>query len=155
MEFDDLTAFVTVAATHSVSQAAPQLFLTQPAGSRRLQRLEHALGSPLVDRRRRPFTLTPSGHEVLERCRRVLHSVRDVQEAIARDGAPAGELRVGVAHALTEITFTEPLDLVRAQFSKGDWRLTTGWSRPLLEQVRSGALDAAEIFPAEVHVPPF
>ena len=154
MEFDDLRAFVTVADTHSVSQAARQLFLTQPAVTRRLQRLEHSLGSPLVDRRRRPFTLTPAGHDVLERCRRVLHSVRDVQEAIARDGAPAGDLRIGVAHALTEITLTEPLDLVRAQFSKVDWRLTTGWSRPLLEQVRSGALDAAVILLPEADVLP-
>ena len=129
-----MRAFVTVAETHSVSQAARQMFLTQPAVTRRLQRLEHALGRPLVDRRKRPFALTPAGHEVLERCRRILHSVREVQSAMRRDGAPAGELRIGVAHALTELTLTEPLDLVRKQFSKVDLRLTTGWSRPLLEQ---------------------
>ena len=83
MEFDDLRTFVAVAETRSMSQAARQLFLTQPAVTRRLQRLETTLGSPLVDRKRRPFALTPAGHQVLERCRRVLHSVREVREAIA------------------------------------------------------------------------
>src|SRR5690348_14325811 len=109
MEFEDLRTFVAVAETRSVSQAARQMFLTQPAVTRRLQRLETSLGGALVDRRRRPFTLTPAGQEVLERCRRVLHSVREVKAAITLDGAPAGELRIGVAHALTEITLTEPL----------------------------------------------
>ena len=145
MEFDDLRTFVAVAESRSVSRAARQLFLTQPVVTRRLQRLESTLGSTLVDRRRRPFTLTPTGHDVLERCRRVLQSVREVQATITRDGAPAGELKIGVAHALTEITLTEPLDLLRNKFSKVELRLTTGWSRGLLEQVRSGALDAAVI----------
>src|SRR5215472_1332186 len=145
MEFDDLRTFVAVAETRSVSQAARQLFLTQPVVTRRLQRLESSLGSTLVDRRRRPFTLTQTGHDVLERCRRVLQSVREVQATITRDGAPAGDLKIGVAHALTEITLTEPLDVLRKKFSKVELRLTTGWSKGLLEQVRSGALDAAVI----------
>jgi len=154
MEFDDLRTFVTVAETRSVSQAARQLFLTQPAVTRRLQRLETALGSPLVDRKRRPFALTPAGHQVLERCRRVLHSVREVQEAIAGDGVPAGELKVGVAHALMEIALTRPLDFIRKKFPRVDIRLTTGWSRVLLDRVRAGSLDAAVILLPEEDVLP-
>ena len=154
MEFEDLRTFVAVAETCSVSQAARQMFLTQPAVTRRLQRLETALGSALVDRRRRPFTLTPAGQDVLERCRRVLHSVREVEAAIGGDGGPAGELKIGVAHALTEITMMEPLDRIRERFPKVDLRLTTGWSRVLLEQVRSGRLDAAVILlPEEDNLP--
>ena len=145
MEFDDLRTFVAVAETRSVSQAARQLFLTQPVVTRRLQRLESALGSVLLDRRSRPFRLTPTGHDVLEKCRRVLQSIREVQATITRAGTLAGALKIGVAHALTEITLTEPLDLLRKKFSKVELRLTTGWSRILLEQVRSGALDAAVI----------
>jgi DNA-binding transcriptional LysR family regulator len=154
MEFDDLRTFVTVAETRSVSQAARQLFLTQPAVTRRLQRLETTLGSPLVDRRRRPFTLTPAGYDVLESCRRVLHSVRQVHEAIARDSVPAGELKIGVAHALTEITLTRPADFICKKFPKVGLRLATGWSRVLLEKVRTGALDAAVILLPEEDVLP-
>jgi DNA-binding transcriptional LysR family regulator len=145
MEFDDLQAFVTIAETRSISQAARQLFLTQPVVTRRLQRLESMLGNALVDRRRRPFALTPAGHRVLQESKRVMRSLRDFQSAVAHDGVPEGELKIGVAHALTEITLTQPLDHLRKKFPKVDLRLTTGWSRILLERVRSGALDAAVI----------
>jgi DNA-binding transcriptional LysR family regulator len=145
MEFEDLRTFVSIAEAGSVSQAARQMFLTQPAVTRRLQRLETTLGTELVDRRRRPFTLTAAGQGVLAECRKVLNSVREVHAAVSRDGAPSGELKVGVAHALTEITLTEPLDSVRRKFPRVDFRLVTGWSRQLLERVRSGSLDAAII----------
>ena len=145
MEFEDLRTFVSVAETGSVSQAARQMFITQPAVTRRLQRLETTLGTNLVDRRRRPFTLTAAGRCVLAECRKVLNSVQDVHAAISRDGTPSGELKIGVAHALTEITLTEPLDSVRKKFPKVNLGLVTGWSRPLLERVRLGSLDAAII----------
>jgi DNA-binding transcriptional LysR family regulator len=80
VEFDDIRAFVAVAEARSVSRAARELYLTQPAVTRRVQRLERALGVALCDRRRRPFALTEAG-PVLERCRRVLHAVRDIRSA--------------------------------------------------------------------------
>jgi DNA-binding transcriptional LysR family regulator len=143
MEFEDIRTFVAIADTGSISHAARELYLTQPAVTRRLQRLETSLGTTLLDRRRRPFVLTQNGRSVLERCRRVLSSVHDVQAASVAGGVPAGELRIGVAHALTEITLTDPLDRVRSTFPRVNLRLTTGWSRGLLAQVRSAALDAA------------
>ena len=145
MQFDDVRTFVAVAEARSVSRAARDLHLTQPAVTRRVQRLESSLGVTLCDRRRRPFTLTPAGRAALERCRRVLRAVRDVQSAVAHDGSPLRELRVGVAHALTEVTLTQPVDRLRRAFPRVTLALATGWSRDLLERVRDGALDAAII----------
>jgi DNA-binding transcriptional LysR family regulator len=140
-----MLALVVIADTRSVSRAAQELHLTQSAVTRRLQRLETALGVALLDRRRRPFGLTDSGQAVLERCRRVLQAVRDVEAATAGDGGPVGDVRVGVAHALTEVTLTDPLDRVRRAFPRLALRISTGWSRELLERVRAGALDAAVV----------
>jgi DNA-binding transcriptional LysR family regulator len=155
MEFEDIRTFVSVAEAGSVSQAARQMFITQPAVTRRLQRLETALGTNLVDRRRRPFTLTAAGQGVLAECRKVLNSVREVHAVISRDGTPSGELKIGVAHALTEIALTEPLDSVRRKFPRVNFALVTGWSRQLFERVRSGSLDAAIILlPEENKQPP-
>ncbi len=143
MEFDDIRTFVAVADAGSVSHAARELYLTQPAVTRRVQRLETSLGTMLLDRKRRPFALTQNGHAVLERCRRVLSSMHDVRAATAPGRALSGELRIGVAHALTEIAMTHPLDRVRAAYPGVNLRLSTGWSRGLFGQVRSGQLDAA------------
>jgi DNA-binding transcriptional LysR family regulator len=145
MEFDDIRAFVAVAESRSVSRAARELHLTQPAVTRRVQRLETSLGVALCDRRRRPFALTEAGQAVLERCRRVLHAVRDVRSATGADDLPAHEVRVGVAHALTEVALTDPVDRLRRAFPRVSLSLATGWSHDLLERVRVGSLDAAVI----------
>lgn len=145
MEFDDIRAFVAVAESRSVSRAARELHLTQPAVTRRVQRLESSLGVALCDRRRRPFALTEAGQAVLERCRRVLHAVRDVRSATSGDELPAREIRVGVAHALTEVALTDPVDRLRRAFPRVSLSLATGWSHDLLERVRIGSLDAALI----------
>jgi DNA-binding transcriptional LysR family regulator len=54
-------------------------------------------------------------------------------------------VRVGVAHALTEVTLTDPADEVRHAFPRTTLALSTGWSRELLERVRAGSLDGAVI----------
>ena len=143
MQFDDVRAFVAVAEARSVSRAARELHLTQPAVTRRVQRLESSLGVTLCDRRRRPFTLTAAGEAALERCRRVLHAVRDVRAAA--DQPPVLEIGIGVAHALTEVTLTDPVDRLRRAFPRVTLALATGWSRDLLDRVRAGSLDAAVI----------
>lgn len=157
MEFDDIRAFVSVADAGSVSLAARDLYVTQSAVTRRLQRLEASLGTPLLDRRTRPVVLTGAGQAALERCRRLLDDVREVRAATANSDLPMGEIRIGVAHALTELTLTEPVGHVRRKFPNIAPCLRTGWSRELLERVRSRGLDAAVILlpegeqlPAEV-----
>ncbi len=145
MEFDDVRAFVRVAESGSVSQAAQELNVTQSAVSRRLQRLETSLGAVLLDRKTRPVMLTKAGEASLERCRRLLNEAREIRAAAGNGNLPTGEMRIGVAHALTELTLTQPIGQIRRKFPKISLRLRTGWSRDLLERVRAGALDAAVI----------
>lgn len=157
MEFDDVRAFVQVVDSRSLSSAARDLNVTQSAVTRRVQRLETSLGTTLLDRGKRPIALTRTGQAALERCRRLLNDMNDLRLAASNGASPLGEVRIGVAHALTEITLTEPIGGVRRRFPRLTLRLRTGWSRDLLERVRSGALDAAVVLlpeqdqlPAEV-----
>ncbi len=145
MELDEVRAFVAVTDVGSVSGAARELHLTQSAVTRQLQRLESSLGTTLLDRYRKPFALTEAGQAVLGKCRLLLRSMQDVYSATAVDGSPSGELRIGVAHALNQVTLTEPVEQLSLSFPKVSLRLSTGWSRDLLECVRSGSLDAAVI----------
>lgn len=145
MEIDDIRAFVAVAGAGSVTGAARELFRSQPVVTRRLQRLEDALGARLIDRRRRPFTLTPAGQATLARCRELLASAQELQSLVGRGQEPGGELRVAVAHALTELTLEGPVGELQRSFPKVMIRLSTGWSRDLLARVRSGTADAAVV----------
>lgn len=143
MELDDLRAFVAVADAGSISRAASELYLTQPAVTRRLQRLEKALGVTLLDRRRRPFAMTEEGCLALSHGRRLLGLVDELRSIASDDETPSGEVRIGVAHALTEVTLLGPLEQIRRGFPKVSVRLKTGWSRELLERIQTGALDGA------------
>jgi DNA-binding transcriptional LysR family regulator len=71
--------FVAVVEAGSVSRAARELHLTQPAVTRRVQRLEQAVGAPLIDRRKRPFALTDVGRAAVERCRRLLSATHELK----------------------------------------------------------------------------
>jgi DNA-binding transcriptional LysR family regulator len=149
MELDDVRAFVAVASAGSISLAARDLNITQSAVTRRLQRLETSLGATLLDRRTRPVALTGAGQAAIERCRRLLNDVQEVRAATSTGGMVSGDFRVGVAHALTEFTLTDPAGELRRKFPHLVLRLSTGWSREVLERLRSGALDAGVILLAE------
>lgn len=143
MELEDVRTFVALATTRSFSRAAKELFLTQPAVTRRLQRLEQALGATLVDRRRRPLALTAAGDAALEMSQRILDGVESLRATIQGEPREHREFRVGVAHALTEFALTSPVERLRQEYPRVALLLSTGWSRELVRMVRTGHLDAA------------
>ena len=145
MDIQDARSFIAVVEAGSISRAARELHLTQPAVTRRVQRLEQAVGAQLIDRSKRPFALTDIGQAAVERCRRLV-STQDELKSLAQGGAqPTRECRIGVAHALTELALIEPIDDMRQAFPAVVVRLYTGWSRELAERVQSESLDAAVV----------
>ena len=74
IKFDlgELQAFVVTAEKSSFRLAADALFLSAPALSRRVERLESALGVRLLERTTRSGELTAVGHEFLQEARSAL-----------------------------------------------------------------------------------
>ncbi len=68
MDLRHLRTFVTVAEQKTVSRASEVLHIAQPALSRQLSDLEHALGVRLFDRIRRRLVLTAEGEQLLDNC---------------------------------------------------------------------------------------
>src|SRR5580693_717612 len=95
MNLIDLEAFVSVVDRGSIVAAAAGLHLTQSAVTRRIQNLEDALGTPLLDRHTRPLQPTRAGQETYEFAKPVLNSVNDLKTAILLGGVPAGDFRLG------------------------------------------------------------
>lgn len=61
MDFRQLESFVTIAKMKNFSQAAEKLFLTQPALSNHISKLENELGVTLFERNNKKTELTPAG----------------------------------------------------------------------------------------------
>lgn len=77
MNFDlaDLRAFIAVADLGSFSAASHSLHLSQPALSRRVDKLEQALGLRLFERSTRKVELSAMGRSFLPRARHVLNEL--------------------------------------------------------------------------------
>ena len=68
----DLQAFVAVAETGNFRKAAELVHISQPAFSRRIEKLEEALGVRLLDRNTRRVELTAVGREFARKSRSLL-----------------------------------------------------------------------------------
>lgn len=82
MDTQSLKAFLSVAKHHSFSEAAEELFLTQPAVSKRVSVLEQQLETKLFDRVGRKVSLTPSGTALLPKAKQILHLIKSTEQEL-------------------------------------------------------------------------
>lgn len=82
MNFDQLQQFSAIAELGTISAAAEQLHISQPALSRSLARLESELGTTLLDRNGRTIQLNSAGKTALEYIRAILHEERLMRIAL-------------------------------------------------------------------------
>jgi DNA-binding transcriptional LysR family regulator len=104
MELKHLTSFIAVAEQLSFVRAAERLYLSQPALTGQIQRLEEELGVQLLVRNRRTVKLTDAGKVFLAEARATLSRARlaaDRAQKAAR--GEIGRLRIGfVSSAVLE-----------------------------------------------------
>ena len=115
MDTVNLQTFIAAAELESFSLAAEQLYLTQPAVSKRVATLEEALGARLFDRIGRRVSLTEAGRELLPRAKTILRDIDDSRRLISNlTGTVAGQLSIGTSHHIG----LHRLPPVLRQFSK-------------------------------------
>jgi DNA-binding transcriptional LysR family regulator len=96
VELADLTAIVALADALHFGRAAERLYVSQPALSKRIRKLEERIGGPLLVRRYRDVRLTEAGRLLAERGRHLLREAEatvTLSQRAAR--GEAGLLRVG------------------------------------------------------------
>ncbi|HEU4534606.1 MAG TPA: LysR family transcriptional regulator, partial [Polyangiaceae bacterium] len=91
----ELTAFVRVVEARGYSAAARRLGATTSALSKRVARLESALGVRLLERTTRRLAPTEAGAAFYERCVHILEALAEAERAVTRLGGGArGTLRL-------------------------------------------------------------
>jgi DNA-binding transcriptional LysR family regulator len=96
MELRQLRTIAAVARHRSLTKAGDELFLTQPAVSQQIRRLEEELGVDLFHRTSRRVELTPEGRVVLGYAERVLAEVDGLHSELEDiTGLLSGEIRIG------------------------------------------------------------
>jgi DNA-binding transcriptional LysR family regulator len=93
--------FNTVASTGNISKAAKELFISQPAISKSIGRLEDDLGITLFVRTSRGVRLTVEGNMLYEYTRSAFETLQQGEETIRRiNELGIGHLRIGVSTTL-------------------------------------------------------
>ena len=136
MTLNQLVYFSTLAACENYTQAARQLFISQPSLSYAIANLEKELGCTLLCRQGRGVVLTDAGRTFLRYADAALTSIRQGVQAVS-----AGTLRIGaIVTAMGEhlprliVGFTEENPQIAFDVS-------VGASREILTGIESGALD--------------
>jgi DNA-binding transcriptional LysR family regulator len=92
-----LTAFEAVARRGSFSGAANELFITQPAVSKKIRLLQEEVGLPLLEQVGKRIYLTDAGRLLLDLCRDWLETWARFEQSIADlQGLKQGRLRIAV-----------------------------------------------------------
>ncbi len=98
MNPDHLRTFLAVKKHLNFTHAAEEVFLSQPAVSRRIQQLEGELGVPLFEQIGKTLHLTDAGRTLAREAENLLGAMERAAEAVrAHRSAEHGSLRIGAS----------------------------------------------------------
>ncbi len=143
MDTRSLAVFLSVAETLNFSRSAGQLAMSVSAVSRSVQRLEEALGQPLLERDKRTVRLTRAGSEFKAYAQRAVDDWRQVQRKLGREGELSGEVSLYCSVTASYSVLAPILERFRAIYPAVDIMLHTGDQADGIERARSGQDDVA------------
>jgi len=142
MEVRHLASLIAIAEHGSFSAAARHLKTVQSNVSAHISRLEKELGVTLVDRH--SGKVTDEGAVVVERGRRIIHELQDIEADIhSTDLEIEGESRMGCLSTTGRWLIPAMLPLAHATHPKLRITVVEGGTLNLVPRLISGDLDAA------------
>jgi DNA-binding transcriptional LysR family regulator len=144
MNFDmaDLRAFVMVADHSSFSLAASELSMSPSALSRRIDRLENALGVRLFERTTRKVSLTSMGREFLRKAREILDGLEESMMSIRGIAEKMrGEITVSCVPTAVRYFLPKVLQAYHQQYPQIIARIVDEGANDVLTSVAHGEAD--------------
>lgn len=109
--------FYTVARTGSISHSSRELYISQPAISKAIQKLEQNLDTILFKRSSRGVTLTPDGELLFEKVKEALSLLDEGENSIRHNRSrDIPKLRLGASSTLTRYVLLSHLEKYISRF---------------------------------------
>jgi DNA-binding transcriptional LysR family regulator len=145
---DSLRLFLTVARLGHLGRASEALHLDQSTVSRKLAKLEDALGVPLFDRVGRSIRLTPAGERFIPRADRLLREIREaIDDAAGAADPESGEIRIRFLHTVGARWLPERLARFLQDHPHVRFTLREGQSNEVVGGVLDGDFDLGILGP--------
>lgn len=142
MKLRQLAAFIRVCQIGSITRAAGELNIAQPALGLQIRNLETEFGAELVTRGPRGVLPTPAGELVLSWARDVLQSQEAVRQKVRELAAqlPAG-IRLGLIPSIAGAISTQLTDWENTGGNRANLTVVKAFSRNISQLVEMGQLD--------------
>jgi DNA-binding transcriptional LysR family regulator len=138
-----LRVFVAAAKHSSFVRAAKELHITPPAVSMQISDLEQSVGLPLFDRIGRRASLTMTGEYLLVHARKILSTLREAEDTIARfRGLKGGQLTIGMV-STAKYFVPRLLARFRSEHPLVELRMSVGNRETLSEALVRNEVDLA------------
>jgi DNA-binding transcriptional LysR family regulator len=145
MDLRHARTFVTVAELGTVSKAALQLRIAQPALSRQINDFEQELGLKLFDRVGRRLVLTSEGEQLLGDCRNLIsYAVAIGERAQLLRRGDSGSLKVAASPQHIESVFSQFLPRFAQSYPNVQVQVSEGSGRDILTMLERGEIHLAQ-----------
>ena len=146
MTLNELRFVVALAKARNFRKAAEVCFVSQPALSLAVKKLEDELGVLLFERNRNDVTMTAIGELVVEQATRAIEEANRVKE-IARQGNNqlVGALKLGVIYSIGPYLLPEIIPYLRQSAPEMPLIVEENLTINLETQLRNGVIDVAII----------
>ena len=146
MTLNELKFIVALAKARNFRKAAEDCFVSQPALSLAVKKLEDELGVLLFERNRNDVTMTAIGELVVEQATRAIEEANRVKE-IARQGNNqlVGALKLGVIYSIGPYLLPEIIPYLRQSAPEMPLIVEENLTINLETQLRNGVIDVAII----------
>ena len=154
MTLTQLESFLVLAQRLNFTQAADDLFISQPALSRMISALEQEVGIQLFYRSSRSVSLTPGGRAFAQECPRILDSYRaGVDAALLAQQGFRGNVTVGILRDTFDANAVRIYQALGRDFPQIHLSFREFSHSDLVRALRTGEVDAVintgEILPQE------
>jgi LysR family transcriptional regulator, hydrogen peroxide-inducible genes activator len=144
MTFTELRYLVAVANERSFGRAAQRCFVSQPALSVAIQKLEEELGARLFERSKSEVTVTPVGARIVEQAQKVLEEMARIREIAQAGRNPlAGPLKLGVIHTVAPYLLPDLIPALHELAPQMPLDIEENLTENLEAALRAGGIDAA------------
>lgn len=144
MTLSELRFVVALAKERNFRRASEKCFVSQPALSLAIKKLEEDLGVLIFERSRTDVSPTPVGEKIIEQAIRAIEEVAHIRE-IAKQGNNQldGPFRLGLIYSVGPYLLPEIIPILRHSAPDMPLDIEENLTVQLEAQLKSGAIDAA------------
>ncbi|HWZ74328.1 MAG TPA: hydrogen peroxide-inducible genes activator [Casimicrobiaceae bacterium] len=146
MTLNELRYIVAVAQEKSFGRAAQRCFISQPALSVAIQKLEEELQTQLFERGKSEITVTPVGERIVEQAHKVLEEAARIRDmAQAGRNQLAGLFRLGAIYTVAPYLLPDLVPALNALAPDMPLEIEENITEQLEAALKTGRIDAAII----------